>query len=103
MARRLTIMELKGDPDALLAAKQEHVDPVSRAKAAAHGGVSHAVARTDDGLLIVNVWESEEGSEAMFADPEVQAGIGRVRETGSGPPEIRHYELVQYEVPEAVG
>jgi quinol monooxygenase YgiN len=103
MARRLTIMEHKGDPDALLATIKETIDPVARAKAPEYGGISHAVARTDDGLLIVNVWESEEGSEAMRQDPEVQAAIERMASAGVGPPQVRHYELLEYVTPAAAG
>jgi quinol monooxygenase YgiN len=103
MARRLTIMEHKGDPDALLATIKETIDPVARVKAPDYGGIAHAVARTEDGLLIVNVWESEEGSEAMRQHPEVQAAIERMASAGVSPPQVRHYELLQYEAPAKSG
>ena len=34
-----------------------------------HGLLVHAAAATDDGLVMVNVWPSPEGSEAAARDP----------------------------------
>ena len=70
--QRLTIIRTPGDPDELLASKREHIEPVMRRKADEYGNLAHIAARTDDGLLVINLWESEEGSQRAWEDPEVQ-------------------------------
>lgn len=100
MARRLTIMRLKGDPDELLETKQAKLDPIAQEKAREYGGISQAVAKTSDGLLMVNLWESEEGSESMRQDSEVDEAVREsMMAVAEGPPEVEHYELVQYNTP----
>ena len=100
MARRLTIMRLKGDPDELLQTKQEKLDPVARPKAREYGAISQAVAKTSDGLLMVNLWESEEGSEAMRQDAELDQALREsMLDVADGPPNVEHYELVDHVTP----
>ncbi len=96
MPRRMTIMEVKGDPDALLAAS-EKLDEATISMAVEYGGISHAVARTPEGILIVNLWESEEGSDQMALDPRLREATeaSGVIPVASGPPNITHYELVR--------
>ena len=49
---------------------------------------------------MVNLWESEEGSEAMRRDPELDEALRESMSTvAEGPPEVEHYELVQYNTP----
>ena len=43
--QRLTIIRSSGDPEALLAAKREHIDPVMEKRAAELGNVFHVAAR----------------------------------------------------------
>ena len=93
-------MRLKGDPDELLQAKREKVDPVTLDKAREYGGISQAVAKTANGLLMVNLWESEEGSDAMRQDPEVAETLREsMVQVADGPPEVEHYELADYHTP----
>ena len=100
MAKRLTIIELKGDPDELLQIKREVTDPVMSRKAPEYGGISHVAAKTPDGLLIVNLWESEEGSEQALQDREVQEMRNTLRERlGGEPPPPQHYEVVDHQQP----
>ena len=100
MARRLTIMRVKGNPDELLQTKREKLDPVAQPKAREYGGISQAVAKTSDGLLMVNLWESEEGSDAMRQDPELDQTLREsMMEAADGPPDVEHYELVDYNTP----
>jgi hypothetical protein len=100
VARRLTIMRLKGDPDQLLQTKEQKLDPVAQEKAREYGGISQAVAKTSEGLLMVNLWESEEGSDAMRQDPELDEALREsMMAVAQGPPEVEHYELVQYNTP----
>ncbi len=96
--RRLTIMRATGNPDELLAAKRDHIDPVMQRRAGEYGFISHVAARTPDGMVIVNLWESEEGSEQAAQDPELQEAREAMRQTGAatGPPEVEHYEVEDY-------
>jgi len=64
----LTLARIEGDPGALLDGylrTAETMDSVGRD----HGLVMHAAARTEDGLLIVNLWPSADGSESAARDP----------------------------------
>lgn len=96
--QRLTVIRTPGDPDELLAAKREHIDPVMERKAGQYGNVFHVAARSSDGMIVVNLWESEDGSEQAAQDPEIQRARDALRESGAatGPPEFSHYEVVDY-------
>ena len=67
-------------------------------KAPEYGNLLHVAARTPDGVLVLNLWESEEGSEQAFQDPEIQEARQAMMDSGAaaGPPEITHYEVVDY-------
>jgi hypothetical protein len=71
----LSMMRVQGDPEALAAGVREHLVPVGERLAEKHGGLFNVVAKTDDGVLIVNLWETDEGRHAMAAEPEVQAAV----------------------------
>lgn len=63
----LTIARISGDADRLLDGyhrTSELLDEVGHD----HGLILHASAQTRDGLLIVNLWPSKDGSEAAAAD-----------------------------------
>ncbi|HEV2724480.1 MAG TPA: hypothetical protein VGV10_07590 [Thermoleophilaceae bacterium] len=87
-----------GDPERLLAAKREHIDPVMERKAPEYGNLLHVAARTPDGVLVLNLWKSEEGSAQAFQDPEIQQARQAMMDSGAaaGPPEMTHYEVVDY-------
>lgn len=98
MGKRLTIIELKGDPDELLEIKRSVTDPVMSRKGPEYGAISHVAAKAPDGLMIVNLWESEEDSERAFQDPEVQEMRNTLRERlGAEPPMGVHYEVVDHQ------
>ena len=64
----LTIARMGGDPDRLLDEYRRTsglMDQVGHD----HGLILHAGARTRDGLLIVNLWPSSDGSQSAAADP----------------------------------
>src|SRR3954469_9728850 len=70
----LTISRLDGEPERLLAGYRRTcalMDGVGRD----HGLVLHAAAGTQDGLLIVNLWPSADGSRAAAADPRRLAAL----------------------------
>ena len=59
----------------------------------APGGISHWVDKTDDGLRIVDVWETKEQFE-RFAQEQI---VPYAREAGfPGEPELRFYEVHNY-------
>ena len=87
----LTITRIDGDPDALLAAYRSSAATMD-AVGHDHGLLLHAGARTDDGLLIVNLWPSREGSEAAAADPRRLAVLER-EGTGAERFDREHHEL----------
>lgn len=57
----LTTFKLSGDPGELFAIAQEKVGPLAREAGAANGRIATTIVRTGNGLMYVNVWESEEG------------------------------------------
>jgi hypothetical protein len=52
------------------------------------------LARTQDGVMIVNLWETMEGRLAMAQEPEVQHTVTEAR---LPPPDIEASEVVKYE------
>jgi hypothetical protein len=85
----LTTFRLSGDPDELLGIVREKLQPVVSEVAPASGRISSTIARTDAGLIIVNVWENEEG---MRRTAERVGAIAR----DSGLPEQEDWQM--YEV-----
>jgi hypothetical protein len=64
----LTMFEIHGDPDELMAKMDEHTEPKARRAAAENGGISNTVVKTDDGVMVVNLWESAEGMQRVAAE-----------------------------------
>jgi hypothetical protein len=95
MAQRLTVINVKGDPDALVDA-MAGADEVFARKAPEHGMIFSVRARTDDGIMIVNLWPDAESSETAFKDPEIQEALGKVSELTDAPADRAHYEVVDY-------
>jgi hypothetical protein len=88
----LSMMRMEGDPDALAAKINEHVDPVAERLAPQHGGLLNIVAKTDSGIMIINVWETEEGRHEMAAEPEIQQAL---QASGLPRPNFEGYEVVR--------
>ena len=90
----LTIARISGDARRLLAGYRrtsELMDQVGHD----HGLVLHAAAQTSDGLLIVNLWPSQNGSEAAANDPRRLAAM---RQEAVRPEQQRkeHHDLERY-------
>ncbi len=67
----LVLFKWEGDPDEHLAAyDRELAHPVPRDQPRR---ISHTCARGDDGIVIVDVWESEEDFYKMMNDPVFQS------------------------------
>lgn len=91
----LTVFEIHGDTDEIMRVMGEVFGPENEALAKEHGAISNTVAKTDDGVLVVNHWENEEGMEAFGAlmRPKAEAaGVGQ--QVG-----WQMYEVVQHRVP----
>jgi len=88
----VTIFEIPGDPDEILALQEEKIDPVIRPAAEANGGISHLAVKTDDGVMVINHWETEEGMERAAQQVRPQ-----LEETGlSAPQNWRSYEVARH-------
>ena len=74
----LTIARIGGDPEALLAAYRSSAETMNGV-GRDHGLLAHVAAPTDEGLVMVNVWPSPDGSEAAGRDPR------RLRELAAAP------------------
>ena len=70
--------------------------PVAEQLAPKHGGLASIVARDgDDGILIINVWEHEEGRHAMPEEPEMQQAR---QACGLPTPKFEGYEVLHMRV-----
>jgi len=61
----LSVMAIEGDADALAAKMRDTIAPVAARKASQFGGISTTVVRTDNGIKVFNLWETEEGRHRM--------------------------------------
>jgi hypothetical protein len=92
----LTIARFSGDPDQLLEGYQGSADVMSSV-GRDHGLILHAAAKTDEGLLILNLWPSQDGSESAARDPR---RLEVLEQSGLEPRQIKreHYEVADYVV-----
>ncbi len=91
----LTMFELHGDPEQLFALQEEKLAQIVAPLAAENGGISNTVVKTDDGLMVVNHWEHEEGMEKVSAEVRPKA-----LEMGMPAPENwRQYEVLAHRKP----
>jgi steroid delta-isomerase-like uncharacterized protein len=78
----LAVFRWTGDPDHLIEAYDRELQhPVAREQPRR---VSHTCARTADGMVIVDVWETAEDFRAMMADPAFQQNL---RDSGTPEPD----------------
>ena len=92
----LTIARFSGDGDRLLDEYRQYaavMDEVGRD----HGLIVNAVASTDAGFLVVNLWPSKEGSDAAARDPR---RLGVVERAAIAPEQVsrEHHELARFVV-----
>ena len=99
----LSILEIQGNTDELVAKMAEHVAPVAARLAPEFGGISSTMVRTDTGVMIVNLWKDDEGRHRFPEHPEMRAAIAKMGIT----PNARGYEVISHqvvgEVPAAAG
>jgi hypothetical protein len=91
----VSMLEFSGDPEELKT-KMSKVEEVASRKAAEYGGVSSTVVRTDDGIMIINMWSDKEGRHKMAEDPEIRQAL---QDAGMPPPSAKGYEVLEHRVP----
>lgn len=95
----ISMMRMSGDTDEL-ARKLQGIGEVGRRLAPKHGGLGTIAAKTDDGILVINLWENEEGRHAMAEEPEVKEALELA---GLPMPNFEGYEVLDMRIlPEAV-
>ena len=87
----VSIMRVSGDPDTLAAGIRDHIAPVAEQYAEKHGGLLNVVARTDDGVMVINLWQNDAGRHAMAEEPEIQAAL---RAANFPEPHFEGYEVL---------
>lgn len=92
----VTIHTLDGDPDDLEARKATLFDPAVREIAPTFGAIASVCAKTDTGLVIVNVWESAQQVAAFTAHPDIQAA--RDAAQLPMPSSYRRHEVATFEL-----
>ena len=95
----VSTMHFAGDSDELAAKIEEYILPISMRLAPQHGGLANIVARTDDGVLIINLWENDEGRHAMADEPEIQAAVAAA---GLPRPAFEGHEVLSLNVTEGI-
>jgi hypothetical protein len=88
----MSIMQIGGDPDDLIERMKE-VEEIAGRIAPEVGGISSTVVRTEDGLMLVNLWKDEEGRHKMAEHPEIRAAIQRA---GLPQPHATGYEVIRH-------
>jgi hypothetical protein len=96
----VSMMKMSGNTDELAAKLTEHIKPLGMELAPKHGGLGTIMARTSDGIMVINLWETEEGRQAMAQEPAVLAAL---QSAGFPPPSFEGYEVLDMTIrPEAV-
>jgi hypothetical protein len=90
----LAIFRWRGDSASLLATVDKELEnPVARDRPRRQ---LHVRAGTDDGMVIVDLWDSREGFEEMMNDPEFQENLKR---SGTPDPDALEVYEVHAKVP----
>jgi hypothetical protein len=90
----LVLFRWKGNPDELLAAYDRELQhPVAKQQ---RRRISHTCARADDGMVIVDLWESAEDLHAMMEDPDFQRNLIA---SGTPEPDSLHIHEIHQTIP----
>lgn len=63
---------MDGDPEELLQAKRQHMDPVVQRLAPRHGAIASITVRTDTGIAVYNLWRDGAGAMAFAAEQDAR-------------------------------
>jgi quinol monooxygenase YgiN len=88
------MVKLNGDPERILAAKEKFMDPVAEAPFREHGHRSQIVARNNDSIVVLNVWENNEGRDLANADPKMQEARNQILAETGATPEFSNWEIL---------
>jgi hypothetical protein len=91
----LTVMKIIGDPDELAARYRESAETMAGV-GRDHDLILHAAAKTDDGLMVVNLWPSKDDSEAAARDQRRLTEVAR-HELDSRRISRNHYEVENWQ------
>jgi hypothetical protein len=92
----LATFRVEGDPDRMVASYDRAAGEIERAVASGDLGEgnaqpqAHYVCRTDDGMMVVDVWTSEDEARAFLDSPIWREALDRA---GIPQPEVRVYPL----------
>jgi quinol monooxygenase YgiN len=87
------VARMAGNPDELADKVLRHLTPVMTEVAPSQGALWHALAKTPDGVMVVDVWESADGLTRVLGEQRVQDAIAQ----GALPdPQIDVYALVDH-------
>jgi hypothetical protein len=92
----MTVMRISGDPDELAARYAESAETMAGV-GRDHDLILHAAAKTEEGLMVVNLWPSKEESEAASRDQRRIAEVAR-HDLHSRRISREHYELENWQV-----
>jgi hypothetical protein len=92
----LTITRFSGDPDHLLDTYRRSAKKMAEV-GRDHCLILHTAAKTEDGVLVVNLWPSEDASEAAARD---ERRLTVLQESGLSPDQMQreHYEVEDYDL-----
>ena len=88
----VSIMEFSGDPEEI-GQKMSGIEEVAGRKAAQYGGISSTVVKTEDGVMMINMWDNADGRHRMGEDPEMREAI---QGAGMPPPNAKGYEVIRH-------
>jgi hypothetical protein len=90
----LTMFELHGDPDEIIAVQDAKIAPEVTRLARENGGISNTVVKTDDGVMMMNLWETEEGMLKVSEQVKPIAQEAGLQQVG-----WRQYEVLRHRTP----
>ena len=92
----LAMVKLNGDSEQLLAAKRELMDPVAGPVFREHGHKAQVVARSEEGLLIFNLWEDAQGRDQANADPGMQDARQKIVAATGATAEFASWPVIEH-------
>lgn len=91
----LAMVKLDGDPEQLLAAKRKLMDPVAERVFPEHGHTWQVVARSDEGIVIFNLWEDGDSRDRANADPAMLAAREKIVAATGATAEFANWPVIE--------
>lgn len=96
----LAMVKLKGDPERLLAAKREFMDPVAERVFRENGHRWQVIAQSDEGLVIFNLWGDADGRDRANADPGMQEAREKIVAATGATSEFAYWPVIEQKTTE---